>query len=274
MKVGAEPAPGHGWIGGMGWMNMSEPMSSGDIEDVLSSIRRLVSGDLRPAAALPADPQAAPVATEGKLLLTPSLRVVSTERAEDWLPETAEADSDLLWWAGEAPDRPEDSIEVAASVVRDVANPEAEADDTPVATPMAAAEAYVVEAVPVASPAADLKATDGLTQSAEIAAVTEIADAAPEAVPEADLVAQAARVSADAAEAAAVTEISDGEVDPDTDQSDAEGNDLYHESVLREVVRDLIREELGGRLGEQMTRNVRKLVRAEISRALTARDIG
>ena len=34
----------------------------------------------------------------------------------------------------------------------------------------------------------------------------------------------------------------------------------------------LIREELSGTLGERITRNVRKLVRAEINRALTARD--
>ena len=51
---------------------MSEPMSSTEIEDVLSSIRRLVSDDLRPA------PRAATVASEGngKLILTPALRVV------------------------------------------------------------------------------------------------------------------------------------------------------------------------------------------------------
>jgi hypothetical protein len=47
---------------------MSEPMSSLEIEDVLASIRRLVSDDLRPAANRPN-----PV---GKLLLTPALRVV------------------------------------------------------------------------------------------------------------------------------------------------------------------------------------------------------
>ena len=35
----------------------------------------------------------------------------------------------------------------------------------------------------------------------------------------------------------------------------------------------LIREELQGALGERITRNVRKLVRAEINRALMARDL-
>ena len=50
---------------------MSEPMSSVEIEDVLSSIRRLVSEDLRPAPR--------PVVTKpaDKLILTPALRVVA-----------------------------------------------------------------------------------------------------------------------------------------------------------------------------------------------------
>jgi hypothetical protein len=44
------------------------------------------------------------------------------------------------------------------------------------------------------------------------------------------------------------------------------------EDLLREIVRDMIREELQGDLGERITRNVRKLVRAEINRALASRD--
>ena len=44
------------------------------------------------------------------------------------------------------------------------------------------------------------------------------------------------------------------------------------EDMLREIVRDIIREELAGTLGERITRNVRKLVRVEINRALTARE--
>lgn len=52
--------------------NMSEQMTSRDIEDVLSSIRRLVSEDLRPAPRGPA----ATGGESGKLLLTPAHRVV------------------------------------------------------------------------------------------------------------------------------------------------------------------------------------------------------
>ncbi len=45
------------------------------------------------------------------------------------------------------------------------------------------------------------------------------------------------------------------------------------EDMLRDIVRDIIREELQGSLGERITRNVRKLVRAEINSAMAARDL-
>jgi len=45
------------------------------------------------------------------------------------------------------------------------------------------------------------------------------------------------------------------------------------EVLLRDMIRDVLREELQGELGERITRNVRKLVRAELARALTAREL-
>jgi hypothetical protein len=45
------------------------------------------------------------------------------------------------------------------------------------------------------------------------------------------------------------------------------------EDMLRDIVRDIIREELQGTLGERITRNVRKLVRAEINRAMLTQDM-
>ncbi len=106
---------------------------------------------------------------------------------------------------------------------------------------------------------------------------------APEWVPEAEVVSpQAAgdaaseKEIADAAEAAAVAEITARmAADATTENAGrastrAQGID---EAVLRDLVRDLIREELSGSLGERITRNVRKLVRAEINRAITARNL-
>ena len=56
---------------------MSEPLTSNEIENVLSSIRRLVSSELRPSLKPPVNGPAV-----DKLLLTPSLRVVSDEARE------------------------------------------------------------------------------------------------------------------------------------------------------------------------------------------------
>jgi parvulin-like peptidyl-prolyl isomerase len=47
-----------------------------------------------------------------------------------------------------------------------------------------------------------------------------------------------------------------------------EADNIFSEQVLRELVRDLIREQLQGDLGERITRNIRKLIKAEIARAM------
>jgi len=43
---------------------------------------------------------------------------------------------------------------------------------------------------------------------------------------------------------------------------------------LRDLVRDILREELAGSMGERITRNIRKMVRAEIARGLATQDLG
>lgn len=48
---------------------------------------------------------------------------------------------------------------------------------------------------------------------------------------------------------------------------------LIDEEMLRDLVTEVVRGELQGALGERITRNVRKLVRREVSRALAARDL-
>lgn len=47
---------------------------------------------------------------------------------------------------------------------------------------------------------------------------------------------------------------------------------MIDEDTLRALVSEIVRTELGGELGERITRNVRKLVRREIHRALMARE--
>ncbi|HMS94820.1 MAG TPA: hypothetical protein PKA03_06315 [Tabrizicola sp.] len=56
---------------------------------------------------------------------------------------------------------------------------------------------------------------------------------------------------------------------------DANGNaiSLLDEAGLIALVRQVLREELQGELGERITRNVRKLVRAEVARMLTSETL-
>lgn len=53
----------------------------------------------------------------------------------------------------------------------------------------------------------------------------------------------------------------------------AADEDVLDEEALREMVSDIVRQELQGSLGERITRNVRKLVRREIHRALASHNL-
>lgn len=248
---------------------MSEPMSSVEIEDVLSSIRRLVSEDLRPVAANGASPK--PLAPAGKLLLlTPALRVVpsipkpvvaqlpeelpatAAVSAQDWLPEAAATGEDEVWEQTdthsveglEQTGLTRVVSEIGAAVVAGDEEWEPEVGDAPMASLTWRAPEWVEEAELVDAASDDEISAKALADAAEDEAVAEI-------------MARAAQAKAEAA--------------PESDHDQDDGG-YFDEAVLRDLVRDLIREELGGTLGERITRNVRKLVRAEINRAMTARD--
>lgn len=53
----------------------------------------------------------------------------------------------------------------------------------------------------------------------------------------------------------------------------AEGDAILDEEALRDLVAEIVRDELQGALGERITRNVRKLVRREIHRAMAIQDL-
>ena len=85
--------------------NMSDPVTNSEIEDVLSSIRRLVSTDDRPAKAHASDK----AVEEDKLVLTPSLRVDETA---DIAPSETDTQNQT---ASPSADQSEDKVEDAAS---------------------------------------------------------------------------------------------------------------------------------------------------------------
>ena len=234
---------------------MSEAMSSVEIEDVLSSIRRLVSEDLRPG------PRPVPAATPelkaaDKLILTHAFRVVAE-------PEPAPRPATLprLHLGAEPVAR-----KVASTLERNVAAQssewESEVGDPPLlindmewtedgwATP--AATAQVVQ---FAAPANDTPSWAQIEPE-----VIEPEAAQPEPIAEPD------RQWADQAEAEVMAQLAEPPAE--------HGPELrLDEQVLRNLVRELILEELQGTLGERITRNVRKLVRAEIARAISVHGI-
>jgi hypothetical protein len=287
---------------------MSEPMSTIDIEDVLSSIRKLVSDDLRPAA-----PQEEPVSApapkdaagdgKGKLLLTSALRVVSANadapQADDIAPKAFVEGGNFVFSSRQ----PQQSPAAAAPVL---------ADTPPIAKPAQTPdEDWLPESNDEAEPYPGWAPTEMPTASNVTRVVGEIAAGVSEVDEEWEsetgdapdvswqapdwaerpaartkdkpLPESAAKAISDKAEAAVVAEMLAATVGP---ASSAVANvatvatshdDLpelrFDEAVLRDLVRDLIHEELGGSLGERITRNVRKLVRSEINRALTSRTL-
>lgn len=257
---------------------MSEAMSSVEIEDVLSSIRRLVSEDLRPAPRPAAMPTAAPKADE-KLLLTPAFRVVADRDLTPAEPAPRPAALPRLHLGtGPMGDDPVAILQRAVeaqdieweSEVGDpaplVANMEWTEDGwAAVQDVLPAVAAPAVAAEPVIRPWAQTETETETETDAEDEAAAP-ADPEPAAGPNDDW--------ADRAEAEAVAELR--AADPTAADPTAAPlfDDLtFDEQVLRDLVRDLIREELQGALGERITRNVRKLVRAEIARAIATRDL-
>ena len=64
-----------------------------------------------------------------------------------------------------------------------------------------------------------------------------------------------------------------GPFDDIADHVETVGASLYDEEALRDLVTEIVRQELQGGLGERITRNVRKLVRREIHRALASQEL-
>lgn len=261
---------------------MSEPLSSTEIEDVLSSIRRLVSDETRPTPK--------PVAVAGdKLILTPALRVVQTGPAA----EASAAEAMPMFVAvprSNLMDAPRGGLgdvvaSVGAAVDESPDDWEAETGDT---APQPDLAADVAAANPWALPmeqafaedieVADATSTDHFEYHPAEPAPTPAWAQAVEAAQDDDDIASTAPLQgtvepdpvwADAAEASVLAELA--ESDADADDSYDQGM-RFDEDVLRELVRDMLREELAGKMGERITRNIRKLVRAEIARALAAQE--
>lgn len=93
----------------------------------------------------------------------------------------------------------------------------------------------------------------------------EIEDARPETAETAETVETATFTRGSAARGGDVVQHSAPELPADVRALDPD--------ALQEMVAEIVRQELQGALGERITRNVRKMVRREINRALAAQDL-
>ncbi|MDJ1007892.1 MAG: hypothetical protein QNJ13_08715 [Paracoccaceae bacterium] len=238
---------------------MGDDKSRQGYDDVLSSVRRIVASE----AGNQAESEA------GKLLLTPALRVPEAEAepdrpapeplAEREFPTLEERIADLEAAVGSEPaewepDGSEDQAQHAPNAVvlplnrgvrrAEPADRSAETNDED-----------LVFAVPGETETA---ASDPATVSEEDGGPAETDDEpAPPGAP-----------------SVATFRHRDQLPEPAPDHpADDDEPALLDEAGLRDLVAEIVREELQGGLGERITRNVRKLVRAEIQRAFAARDL-
>ncbi|MGR3702942.1 MAG: hypothetical protein ACU0A4_12710 [Paracoccaceae bacterium] len=303
---------------------MSDPVTNVAIEDVLSSIRRLVSEDARvqPVAWRPdpvedARPAEAPAAA-GRLVLTPALRVTGEAEAEVQgddapapqealvlhSPEEAAAEpanqgdatgDHVVAWAEDTPDGVEDAP--ADVVAEDHHQDAGEAGDAADPYVLGAAEAEVMawedhhDDAPQGGDATDGEGLDAggfdagrsdAGGSDEYLAAEDVTMPEPEDLsqdaPDSGFVFASTRDGHMREEAPVppLSEARDGAGSADRDDNDLFLRDdeaVLDEDSLRELVAEIVRQELQGALGERITRNVRKLVRREIHRALTSHEL-
>ena len=284
---------------------MSDPMTNVEIEDVLSSIRRLVADGGHDTA-----PRAASAPRAPKLVLTPALRVDApvvdrpsgdTSERDGAEPvsgpiilgprdrierhTTAEADDSVCDAAVSESAKVKDRVSLLATIaeleaaVREQPD-EWEPDGTGTQTEPGWARAGFRDQTDI-SDAEEMKddvlAPAPADATAWPATLVEAArrygDGADDAVPE---------FRHHRADNVVRTEDGDDGFDDDliggpglgTDPEDPidqylSGTGLIDEAALRDMVRQIVRDELQGKLGERITHNVRKLVRREIHRVLT-----
>ncbi len=257
---------------------MSEPVSNAEIEDVLSSIRRLVSNDVAESQDAVADEPAA------KLILTADFRVSEPDDAPSEEAAAQEAEvSETEASDAEAPET-EDETPLEFHHTERPSDEAAQAEPDQEDTSEDANEVWQDPAEQVEDAAQDNDATPSLEST-----IADLEAAIGQQDGEWEPDGSDFEEDADAEEVMSepvqdwidgtAQEVGAESVANDVLEDEAEGADLFggeesviDEETLRDMVSDIVRQELQGALGERITRNVRKLVRREINRVLAAQD--
>lgn len=240
---------------------MSDAMTNREIEDVLTSIRRLVAQEGGRGA------------EAGRLILTEAQRVNAAPEVE---PE-AEQDADAAQVAIPAPDFGKLEATIA-ELEAAFATSEFEGDNA--ADSEAPRASNVTELYGRLSFAHRGKEAEVANQGAPaevpavVAPVAEAPMAGPVPEPSAEPAPEPARVSTAEPTIEPAADVTDYLHAAPNDDAALPGEDeaFLDEETLRLLVAQIVREELKGQLGERITQQVRKLVRAEIAKALDERS--
>ena len=243
---------------------MSNPVTNSQVEDVLSSIRRLVSDNRRGDAAQSEDAE--------RLVLSPQQRVTG-KTAEEPGPR-----------APQTPFRPvltlmpEDAVQRDGRDGSDLPVPEfvrhgSEADRTDVARAtssladkIAALETAIARRSEHWEPDGDGRDAYAGTRAPAVSLQNAV-DLDGTGAPLEESGEPMKPVASVAATGEPEAEYSDPQSETPADEQ------ILDEEALTALVSEIVRRELQGDLGERITRNVRKLVRREIMRALAAREL-
>lgn len=235
---------------------MTEPVSDGEIEDVLSSIRRLISDDS--SRRIP-EPK-----VMDRFVLTPALRVLDDDPDEsgesDLAAPTKRSVPRDIQQAVTATARSEleariAELEAAVSRSREEWEPdgsEPDAGEMP--------ERHIFAHTATEEPQREEPWSDEPDQPEP----TETEATEPEPTP---------TFRRDRAQANIPQEQdSEGAVAQDRSEATGRGVAVVDDEVLKELVTQVVRQELQGAMGERITRNVRRMVRREIQQALALKD--
>ncbi len=297
---------------------MADNVANVDIEDVLSSIRRLVSDESTPRKVVSVDH--APAKPAPKLVLTPALRIIPEAAGfPDQVPDKGRTGSAAFEDTGASSDAALSALESTIAALETAVggqigdwepdgsenepildpppamfkssisepeddpreeDPEAKAEaplasdpatdaakhsarrlnlsvprDEPGASPEPAGKGVAAAPPPVAKPSS-APLIVGAAEAVGGAADFEIADKAP---PEAETTESGAeQVATASAPETVASPAPAAEADEDTEEV------LLDEETLRTMIATVVRDELRGAFGEEITRNLRKLIRREI----------
>ena len=267
---------------------MSKTVSGQDVEDMLSSVRRLVSNELPPHRATSRNLDA------GKLVLTEAQRIEPAKKParprsqrledriaeleaavsrteDDWEPDGSEDQSqhkpDRIVYSRPKPNG--SSRRVSRITFHDTAEKGfVEAEEAP-AKELSEAEKQAAQQAEM-TPEAPTPST--FDAALEEAVSESLGSLAPEQL---ETVREVMKPEAAPTPEVAEVKVENGSGEADSSLSvPAPGAEMQlDQEALRPLVNKLLREELQGEIGERITRNVRKLVRQEIQRALALQEL-